>query len=87
MIEWYFAMADDVLPAIVIDSGSGTTKAGFAGDDPPRTVIPTIVGRPKEQVMHAKLNTAYKWDVQLHIYPQYINCIYFCVTMHSPPFW
>ncbi|XP_064607393.1 actin-like [Liolophura sinensis] len=42
-------MADDVLQAIVIDSGSGTTKAGFAGDDPPRAVIPSIVGRPRGQ--------------------------------------
>lgn len=33
--------------AIVIDNGSGTTKAGFAGDDAPRAVLSTIIGKPK----------------------------------------
>ena len=33
--------------AIVIDNGSGMCKAGFAGDDAPRAVFPSIVGRPK----------------------------------------
>lgn len=34
---------------IVIDNGSGTMKAGFAGDAAPRTVFPTIVGRPRNE--------------------------------------
>ena len=33
--------------AIVIDNGSASIKAGFAGDDAPRAVFPSIVGRPK----------------------------------------
>jgi len=33
--------------AIVCDNGSGMVKAGFAGDDAPRAVFPSIVGRPK----------------------------------------
>eukprot|EP00123_Amoebidium_parasiticum_P003609 comp14895_c0_seq1/m.11443 comp14895_c0_seq1/g.11443 ORF comp14895_c0_seq1/g.11443 comp14895_c0_seq1/m.11443 type:complete len:381 (-) comp14895_c0_seq1:205-1347(-) len=32
---------------VVIDNGSGMLKAGFAGADAPKCVIPTIVGRPK----------------------------------------
>jgi actin-related protein len=36
----------DLLP-LVIDNGSGMCKAGFAGDDAPRSVFPSIVGRPK----------------------------------------
>jgi actin len=36
-----------VSSAIVIDNGSGMCKAGFAGDDAPRAVFPTIVGRPR----------------------------------------
>ena len=32
---------------IVIDNGSGMMKAGFAGEEAPRAVFPTIVGRPK----------------------------------------
>ena len=30
-----------------MDNGSGMCKAGFAGDDAPRAVFPSIVGRPK----------------------------------------
>jgi len=39
-------MADDVL-AVVIDNGSGICKAGFAGDEAPIAVFPSIVGRHK----------------------------------------
>ena len=35
--------------AIVIDNGSGYCKAGFAGDDAPKSVFPSIVGRPRHQ--------------------------------------
>mmetsp|Transcript_22354 Transcript_22354/g.26896 ORF Transcript_22354/g.26896 Transcript_22354/m.26896 type:complete len:378 (+) Transcript_22354:100-1233(+) len=41
-------MADDEdVQALVVDNGSGMCKAGFAGDDAPRAVFPSIVGRPK----------------------------------------
>jgi len=41
-------MADeDDIAALVVDNGSGMCKAGFAGDDAPRAVFPSIVGRPK----------------------------------------
>jgi actin-related protein len=40
-------MADDEIQALVVDNGSGMCKAGFAGDDAPRAVFPSIVGRPK----------------------------------------
>jgi len=33
--------------ALVIDNGSGMVKSGFAGDDAPRAVFPSIVGRAK----------------------------------------
>ena len=35
--------------ALVIDNGSGMCKAGFAGDDAPRAVFPSIIGRPRHQ--------------------------------------
>nr|XP_054762849.1 uncharacterized protein LOC129269384 [Lytechinus pictus] len=35
--------------AIVIDNGSGTTKVGYAGDDKPEFVFPTVVGKPRHQ--------------------------------------
>lgn len=42
-------MADDDVAALVVDNGSGMCKAGFAGDDAPRAVFPSIVGRPRHQ--------------------------------------
>jgi actin-related protein len=38
---------DDDPTAVVLDNGSGMMKAGFAGDDAPRAVFPSIVGRPR----------------------------------------
>jgi len=35
--------------ALVVDNGSGMVKSGFAGDDAPRAVFPSIIGRPKEK--------------------------------------
>ena len=32
---------------IVVDMGSGITKAGFSGEDGPRSYFSTIVGKPK----------------------------------------
>ena len=44
-------MADDgEVSALVCDNGSGMVKSGFAGDDAPRAVFPSIVGRPRHQV-------------------------------------
>eukprot|EP00727_Mastigamoeba_balamuthi_P013884 m51a1_g9118 putative actin (294) ;mRNA; f:132820-133906 len=40
-------MAGEEVQALVIDNGSGMCKAGFAGDDAPRAVFPSIVGRPR----------------------------------------
>jgi len=40
---------DEEAAACVIDNGSGMMKAGFAGDDAPRAVFPSIVGRPRHQ--------------------------------------
>jgi actin beta/gamma 1 len=33
--------------AVVVDNGSGMCKAGFSGDDAPRAVFPSVVGRPR----------------------------------------
>jgi actin-related protein len=40
-------MAEEEVQALVVDNGSGMVKAGFAGDDAPRAVFPSIVGRPR----------------------------------------
>jgi len=41
-------MAEDEVAALVVDNGSGMCKAGFAGDDAPRAVFPSIIGRPRQ---------------------------------------
>jgi len=38
---------DEEVTAVCIDNGSGKVKAGLAGDDAPRCVFSTVVGRPK----------------------------------------
>ena len=45
-------MFDVDVAALVVDNGSGMCKAGFAGDDAPRAVFPSIVGRPRHQVSY-----------------------------------
>ena len=40
---------DDDICALVVDNGSGMCKAGFAGDEAPRAVFPSVVGRPRHQ--------------------------------------
>ncbi|XP_010355120.1 beta-actin-like protein 2 isoform X2 [Rhinopithecus roxellana] len=42
-------MTDDELSALVVDNGSGMCKAGFGGDDAPRAVFPSMIGRPRHQ--------------------------------------
>jgi len=40
-------MCDVEAMALVVDNGSGMCKAGFAGDDAPRAVFASVIGRPK----------------------------------------
>ena len=49
-------MCDDDVAALVVYNGSGMCKAGFAGDDAPRAVFPSIVGRPRHQVRNIDLS-------------------------------
>ena len=44
----FIAMSSRLLNApIVLDNGSGTIRAGFAGQDLPKCYFPSFVGRPK----------------------------------------
>jgi len=40
---------EEQISALVVDNGSGMCKAGFAGDDAPRAVFPSIIGRPRHR--------------------------------------
>ena len=38
---------ENEVPAVVLDSGSGECKAGFAGEDEPTVMVSSVVGRPR----------------------------------------
>ncbi|KAJ7844781.1 actin 1 [Mycena olivaceomarginata] len=40
---------DDDAVALVFDNGSDTSRAGFAGDDMPSSIFPSVTGRPRHQ--------------------------------------
>ncbi len=54
-------MAEEARP-LVVDNGSGMMKAGFAGDDAPRAVFPSIVGRFRGVVVGGGQKDAYVGD-------------------------
>ncbi|XDV42463.1 hypothetical protein PO909_011120, partial [Leuciscus waleckii] len=57
-LNTYRQMSDYKTP-IVLDSGSGLMKAGFADQDLPTTVFPTVIGHPKyEEIMNGSVERA-----------------------------
>uniref|UniRef100_A0A3P8RPQ4 Uncharacterized protein n=1 Tax=Amphiprion percula TaxID=161767 RepID=A0A3P8RPQ4_AMPPE len=58
-IQIFFLMClqmDDFKTPIVLDTGSGLMKAGFADQDLPSLMFPTIIGMPKyEEIMNGNL--------------------------------
>ncbi len=75
-------MQSDEVQALVVDNGSGMCKAGFAGDDAPRAVFPSIVGRPK----HPGIMVCICVDLYLHlrICIHAAECIAMCeAAVHS----
>ena len=52
-VKLFNSKMDEDSAAIVCDNGSGMVKAGFAGDDAPRAVFPSVIGRPKHQIAMA----------------------------------
>ncbi|KAK2856609.1 hypothetical protein Q5P01_005344 [Channa striata] len=49
--------ATDCKTPIVLDTGSGLMKAGFANEDHPSVTFPTIIGMPKyEEIMNSSLD-------------------------------
>lgn len=55
-----FIAEDGEISAIVCDNGSGMVKAGFAGDDAPRAVFPSIVGRPRHQGVMVRFHLPFR---------------------------
>jgi len=63
---------DEDISALVVDNGSGMCKAGFAGDDAPRAVFPSIVGRPRHQVQTRWLSPASQACVSVNYGTKYV---------------
>ena len=53
---------DEHHPAVIVDNGSGTLKAGFAGEDTPQAVFPCFVGRPRHSGVMGLLKDCYVGD-------------------------
>jgi len=49
------------VPAVVIDNGSAVCRAGFAGDDAPRAVFPSLIGRPRHRVVSCTHSNREYW--------------------------
>ena len=51
-------MVDTGATALVIDNGTGVCKAGLAGEDEPRVMFPSLVGRQRHEAR--MLGSTYK---------------------------
>ena len=76
-------MCEEETTALVCDNGSGLCKAGFAGDDAPRAVFPSIVGRPRHQVRSCGPKALSSWEEALHcgIHGEPCVCVFVCVCV------
>ena len=75
----------DEAQAIVLDVGSMLSRAGFAGDDAPRAVLPTIVGRPRHQgVMVGMGQKARRLESVFRpsLFNPRLDCMSWCVSIN-----
>jgi actin, other eukaryote len=49
-------MEDEIKTVVVIDNGSNTIKAGFAGDDAPRKIFPSLIGYSKNSPINLAMD-------------------------------
>jgi actin-related protein len=61
--------------ALVFDNGSGMMKAGFAGDEEPRVVFSSVVGRPKKADA-AKLSSKATIDSYFSMFLMFLEQVY-----------
>jgi actin len=72
-------MSEGEVQALVIDNGSGMCKAGFAGDDAPRAVFPSIVGRPRHTGVMVGMGQKVNYSIERHAQNEYLLKIFiFC---------
>jgi actin-related protein len=61
-------MFNDERPSLVVDNGSWMCKAGFAGDETPMVVVPSVVGRHRKNVR-----------TYFYLYKPVIFFVYVCI--------
>lgn len=49
-------MEEEIKTVVVIDNGSNTIKAGFAGDDAPRKIFPSLIGYTKKSPINLAMD-------------------------------
>ena len=49
-------MEEEIKTVVVIDNGSNTIKAGFAGDDAPRKIFPSMIGYTKKSPINLAMD-------------------------------
>ena len=54
-------MISETSIAVVVDNGAGFIKGGLAGDYAPRTMFPTVVGKPKNEAIIASGDNKYNY--------------------------
>lgn len=62
-------MEEGEVQTLVLDVGSGMAKCGFAGDDTPRAVFPSIVGVPCHGMEYVGEEALSKRDTLTLTYP------------------
>ncbi|GAB2265415.1 actin [Dionaea muscipula] len=61
------ADAEEIQP-LVCDNGTGIVKAGFAGDDAPKAVFPSIIGCPRHTVVNRRTKAWKRQSAQMPIH-------------------
>lgn len=72
-------MENKDIAALVFGNGSGMSKAGFAGDDAPKAVFPTIVGRLKHEVKYL----SYFLYVHINVLYSYLSIVLVYLILFS----
>ncbi|ODQ64225.1 actin-related protein 4 [Nadsonia fulvescens var. elongata DSM 6958] len=79
-------VSSDEITSIVIEVGSSSTRAGFSGEDLPKSVIPTIYGKTSITTDDGKTNDIYDLGTSIHV-PRYRKEIFSPLTDSVPHDW
>jgi hypothetical protein len=64
-----------ILLYLVIDNGTGRIKAGFADDEAPKVIFPSVVGRPKHKGVMVDAGQRDSYVGQCHLLKYVTECV------------